>query len=231
MKNKFKVAELILIMAVAVLLSFSGGEIQVSAPARKTVVVDAGHGLPDGGAVGRSGVLESEINLKVSKALQKELEKNGVAVIMTRDGENGIYPEECETIKTKKIADMKKRAEIINGSGATLAVSIHMNYFGAEKYSGPQIFYPKGKESSKEAATFIKTAIKENIGEHCSREIKEVESGIYLFEKADIPIVLAECGFLSNNAEEKLLKSNSYCEKMGKAIAKGIILYLSESKS
>ena len=107
-----------------------------------------------------------------------------------------------------------------------MAISIHMNYFGIEKYSGPQLFCPSDNEKAYEISKMIKNSLLKNIGEHCNREIKKVDGGIYLLKKAKIPIVLAECGFLSNSEEEKLLITDKYCKQMGDALAEGIINYL-----
>ena len=234
MKNKFKTAEMILcviIVMFASLAAIKNNVAEVNSNKNYLVVIDPGHGWPDGGEVGESGVLESDINLSVSKTVEKELEKAGVGVVMTREDENAIYPDENATVREKKRADMRERVKIINESGADMAVSIHMNFFGIEKYSGPQLFCPDNSDASLVAATQIKNAIIADIGEHCTREIKEVTGGIFVLENAKVPMVLAECGFLSNKEEEKLLTNPAYQEKMGKAIAKGIILYLTESKS
>ena len=193
------------------------------------VVIDAGHGLPDGGATGKSGVPESEINLKVSKIVEKELNKAGVDTLMTREGEQGLCDDNDNSVRSKKREDLKNRVKIINESGARLAVSIHMNYFGDSQYSGPQLFIKKESNESRKAALCIKNSIISDIGEHCTREIKETTDNIYIIRNSEIPIVLAECGFLSNREEEKLLITDEYCEKMGKAIAKGIISYLSDN--
>jgi len=192
------------------------------------VIIDAGHGLPDGGASGKSGVSESEINLKIAKIVEKELKKAGISTLMTREGEEGLYKSEGASTRSKKREDLKERVKIFNGSGAKFVISIHMNYFGVEKYSGPQLFCPSGDEQAKRAAENIKNSMLENVGKHCTRAIKEVESGIYIIDNCSIPIVLAECGFLSNRVEEKLLLTEKYQEKMGKAIAEGIITYLND---
>lgn len=234
MKKKLRAVEMILCVFIVVmgcLVANRNDAVVVNSSMKNLVVIDPGHGIPDGGAVGESGVLESEINLMVAETVRNELQKAGVGVIMTRSDENAIYPDENATVREKKRADLRERVRIINESGADLAVSIHMNYFGIEKYSGPQLFCRDKNEMSKKAAIHIKNSIIENIGEHCNREIKEVTGGIYVLEHSDVPIVLAECGFLSNKEEEKLLINPDYCEKMGTAIAKGIILYLTESKS
>jgi len=233
MKKHLKMMEMIfcavLVITVSAIINF-GESVETVSGKKDTVVIDAGHGIPDGGAVGKSGVLESEINLKVSNYLRKALERSGVSVIMTRNDENALYSDEKASIRNKKREDMRKREEIINHSRADMAVSIHMNYFGIPEYSGPQIFCPSGSEKAYIIAGQIKNSFLKNIGEHCTREIKKVDGGIYLLKKAEIPMVLVECGFLSNSQEEQLLITDAYCKKMGEAIAEGIINYL-KSKS
>lgn len=186
------------------------------------IVIDAGHGAPDGGAVGKSGTPESGINLEISKLLASELDKRGYKVLMTRNDENGIFKTENASIKEKKREDMKERLRIANGSGADLFLSIHMNFFGDSKYSGPQVFYKDGSEDGGRAASCIRASFLQNIGEHCTREIKPVRDGIYLLREVKMPAVLVECGFLSNPDEEQLLLSPEYQSKMANAIAEGI---------
>ena len=233
MKKNFKLWELIFCISVFIMCTYFGLQkdaIETAGEMKSAeVVLDAGHGMPDGGAVGESGKKESEINLFVTKVVEKELLKEGINVVLTRKDENAVYTDENASIREKKRDDMHQREKIINESGAKLAVSIHMNYFGIAKYSGPQLFYPAGSGESETAAKLIKNSIMSDIGTHCNRELKAVEGGIYLLKNSRIPIVLAECGFLSNKEEEKLLCSEQYCTKMGKAIAKGIISYLNKS--
>ena len=232
MRKNFKLWEMIFCVLVVIVCSHfasSSNAVETAGGGKTDVVIDAGHGLPDGGAVGKSGKKESEINLFVAKVIEKELIADGISVVMTRNDENALYSSENMTVREKKRDDMRQREKIINESGAKLAVSIHMNYFGIPKYSGPQVFYPSGSDEGEYAAKLIKNSIMSDIGAHCNRQLKEVEGGIYLLSHAKIPIVLVECGFLSNEEEEKLLQSEEYCRKMGRAIAKGIISYLNKS--
>lgn len=213
---------LVLTLTMTFLLFADNNAITVGSFTGRTIVVDPGHGLPDGGAVGKSGVPESELNLKVAKHLEEILTSKGFNVILTRRDEYGIYSPDSKTVRNKKREDMKKRVDITNTSGASLLVSIHMNYFSMESCQGPQVFYLKGSEKSKEAAESIRESIIKNIGEHCTREIKPVSSGIYLLSHTKTPAVLIECGFLSNTEEEKLLITDKYQKKMAASIAEGI---------
>ena len=192
----------------------------------ETIVIDAGHGEPDGGAVSISGHNEASLNLDVALKLCDYLKKNGFNIIMTRENENGIFDENAKTTKEKKVSDMHKREKIMNTSGADLFVSIHMNKFEIAKYSGPQVFYSPNFETSEAIAKSIQQMLISDLKPQMEREIKKSDGGIYLLKKAKIPAVLIECGFLSNPDEEKLLLSDDYRKKMAESIGKGIIKYL-----
>ena len=192
------------------------------------VVCDAGHGIPDGGAVGVAGTFEQEINLAITKKLDEVLEKRGVEVIMTRSTDEGIYDVDADTIRKKKVDDMHKRLNIINNSGADLFVSIHMNSFTDGSASGVHIFYNDDSEDLKGAAEYIKNRIGEITGAKL-HDIKKASKDIYLMKNSQVPAILVECGFLSNPEEEKLLKDEYYQSKMAWAIADGIMEYLSNN--
>jgi len=195
----------------------------------KTIVLDAGHGLPDGGAVGKSGTEEESLNLSVTLYLQEYLEKSGVDVILTRADENGIFDKDKNNIKNKKVSDMHNREKIMNESDADIFLSIHMNKFTESKYSGPQVFYSASHEEGKIMAEIIQKELIHELKPKMEREVKKADSGIYLLKKAKIPAVLVECGFLSNPEEEKLLLSDDYKKRIAWAIYKGIITYYSEN--
>lgn len=192
---------------------------------KKTIVLDAGHGDPDGGAIGATGSVESTLNLSVAKKLKSKLEKKGFTVIMTREDENGIHSEATQGIREKKREDMHKRLEIANGSDADLFVSIHMNQFNAEKYRGAEVLYSDRFENALLLAELIQARLKELDPENQTRSVKKADGSIFLLKNAEIPAVLVECGFLSNPAEEKLLKSEGYQKKVAEAIAGGVEEY------
>jgi len=194
---------------------------------KQSVVIDAGHGSPDGGAVGtETGILEKDLTLSISFLIKEYLEQNGVNVIMTRTDDNGIHTEEAESIKSKKTADLKERVRIANQSNAALLISIHMNHFSDSKYSGPQMFYSKNVSGSLELATLLREKIIKHVGQHCTREIKPVTTELFLLKNCTIPAVIAECGFLSNPEEEKLLCDPEYQQLLATSISEAIIEYL-----
>ncbi len=193
----------------------------------KTIIVDAGHGSPDGGAVGNSGVLEKDLNLSVAMTLQKFFESNGTQVLLTRSDDNGIY-DVSGSIKNKKVSDIKNREEFIKNSDAQVFISIHMNKFSDSKYSGPQVFYSGNNKNSELLAKCIQKSMIAALNPQNKREVKKADSSIYLLDKAQIPAVLVECGFLSNAEEERLLKDESYQRQLAWSVYCGIIEYFNE---
>ncbi len=193
----------------------------VAAEDAKCIVIDAGHGAPDGGAEGKSGVLEKDLNLQIATRLSEKLAESGEHVLMTRADDRGLYENESASIREKKREDMKKRVALSKAEGNLCLVSIHMNHFSDAKYSGPQVFYYTGSEEGRRLAESIRTAFLEEIGPHCTREVKPT-SDLYLLRESEIPAVIVECGFLSNAEEEALLCDAAYQEKIAHAICRGI---------
>ena len=197
----------------------------VSTPvSNKTVIVDAGHGSPDEGASSNSGVTEAEINLQIALKLQNLLEQSGCIVILTRSDENEIYDAESNTIREKKISDMKNRVKIGNESSSDIFVSIHLNKIEQSKYSGWQTFYKPGNDDSKKLATSIQNNLNDAIQKE-NKRIPAALSTVYLMKNVEIPITIVECGFLSNPDEEKLLQTEEYQEKLAWGIYNGINEY------
>lgn len=191
-----------------------------------TIVIDAGHGLPDGGATDKDNNLESDLNLKIALKLQKILEASNCTVLLTRSNENGIYEENAKTIKEKKRSDMNNRVNIANNFDSEIFVSIHMNKTN-DNSSGWQTFYKKNCNNSRKLASLIQSNLNYSISSNNKREIKSI-SDIYLAKNVNIPFVLVECGFLSNINEASLLQNNEYQEKIVWGIYTGIMDYFSE---
>lgn len=184
----------------------------------RVIVIDPGHGGADGGAVGKNGTVEKELNLQVALCLESLLKKTGARVILTRNGDFAL----AET----KREDMRMRRSVKNESGADIFVSIHMNKFSQEKYSGAQVFY-SADDKSKELAEKIQASLKNILDPSNNREAK-VGEGIFLLGEGSVPSVIVECGFLSNEAEEELLKKPEYREKVAWAVYTGIMDYFKE---
>lgn len=186
------------------------------------VVVDAGHGSPDGGAVGAAGTEEQKINLAVAEKLCEVLEGKGIKAVMTRTDENGLFQK--GTVREMKVKDMRKRLEIIKKSDADLFVSIHMNFFTSEEVSGLRIFYNSSYPEIKPLAEDIQNKMSE-LTKAKTSEIKPADNSLFLMKNSPIPSVLAECGFLSNKEEEKRLNNSEYQAKIAWAIAHAIEKY------
>lgn len=182
-----------------------------------TVVLDAGHGSSDSGKVGINGVLEKDINLSISKKTKKYLEKKGVRVIMTRDKDESLAEGENGN---RKVQDMKARVKRINDTKPDLAVSIHQNSYHEESIHGAQVFYYEHSESGEKDARILQEALLA-VDPDNTRQAK-ANTTYYLLKRTEVPILIVECGFLSNQEEAEKLASEDYQKEIAKAIANGI---------
>lgn len=182
-----------------------------------TVVLDAGHGSSDSGKVGINGVLEKDINLSISKETKKHLEKKGIRVIMTRDKDESLAEGEKGN---RKVQDMKARVKRINDTKPDLAVSIHQNSYHEESIHGAQVFYYEHSESGEKDARILQEALLA-VDPDNTRQVK-ANTTYYLLKRTEVPILIIECGFLSNQEEAEKLASEDYQKEIAKAIANGI---------
>ena len=181
---------------------------------RPVIIIDAGHGAPDGGTTGVSGVKEDEVNLAISRRLEALLTLIGCDAIMTRNDGNCIATE-GDTIRQKKQSDLHNRVAMVNGQASAVVVSIHQNHFPDGRYSGPQVFWTDG---GVELANTLQTALTEALSPGSRRSAKR-STGVYLMEHIEHPGVLVECGFLSNPQEERLLASPEHQKKIASVLA------------
>ena len=186
---------------------------------RLTIVIDAGHGGIDGGVVGRvSGVKESDINLSISRCLQKEFEQAGFRVVQTRPTEAGLYGTATAGYKKR---DMQKRAEIIQENAPAL---VHQNFFSMTSRRGAQVFFRNDSSSSRTLACAIQTAFNEM--PETAKKYSALAGDYYVLNCSDYPSVIVECGFLSNPEDEALLITQDYQKKVASVIAQGALSYL-----
>ena len=190
------------------------------------VIIDAGHGLPDGGAVGVNGTVEQQINLSVSQKIQEILSAKGFHVIMTRNDENGLFTA-TDGIRDMKRKDMAKRLEIMKNSNADLFISIHMNYFTAPSVNGLRIFYSANHSEIKPLAERIQSKMSEITGAKTTA-VKTADKNLFLMKNPPLPAILIECGFLSNPIEEKKLNDDDYRSRLAWAISDAIENYYIE---
>ncbi|MGI5959277.1 MAG: N-acetylmuramoyl-L-alanine amidase [Massiliimalia sp.] len=193
-----------------------------------SVVIDAGHGGADGGAVGVHGEIEKEINLAISKDLRDFLALCGFETTMTREDDRSIHDKDCDTLKEQKRSDIHNRAQIMEESKGAVAVSIHQNHFTDSRYGGAQMFYGVKNQESAVLAQFIQKSFVSRIQPENQRMIKEGPESVYLLQNVSCPIVLAECGFLSNEEESALLADETYQAEAAFAVFCGIVEYYNE---
>lgn len=186
-----------------------------------TIVIDAGHGGSDPGSIGyKTKVRESDLNLRLSKMLQEKLESAGINVVMTRNTDESLA--EGSGRKWKK-QDMELRKKLIEKIRPNMVISLHQNSYTNHKLRGAQVFYDKTSEISKEIAESIQQEFINNL----SHSNKHTSPGDYFMLKCSAaPSVIVECGFLSNEEEEKLLLTKEYQEKIIDSIYLGIVKFL-----
>lgn len=185
------------------------------------IVVDAGHGGMDGGGVGVQGVLEKDLNLLVAKELEQALKNNGYQVVMTRSEDVSLCETESQTVRQQKNTDLKARAELANKQKAGVFVSIHMNKFESSDVKGAQVFYKTDDSVGEQYAKNIMAELKKfDTSNH--RVEKTLPNKNLTFSKLNVPGVLVECGFISNEEEAKKLQQESYRTGLVNAIVQGI---------
>lgn len=184
-----------------------------------TIVIDAGHGGRDDGCSGVVGTKESDINLKIAKALKGQLESLGINVVMTRSDGNGLYDANATNFKA---SDMAKRIEIIENAKADMVISIHCNSYINSSECGAQAFYQEGDEISQAFAEATQSQLMSILDNARSNANK---GDYYILKESPCPAILIECGFLSNPKEEKLLNTTDYQNKVSYAIMCGVVKY------
>ena len=189
---------------------------------KKIIVIDAGHGGEDSGAVGVSGVFEKDLNLQIANAVGDLLEKEGYLIVYTRSEDKLLYGSEENVKGLRKISDLKNRCKIAESYPDSVFVSIHMNSFADSKYSGLQVYYADGNEDSRMLATAVQSSVAQMLQPENTRSIKNGK-GMYLLNKTANTAVLIECGFLTNSEECKKLSEKEYQKQLSFSIVCGII--------
>lgn len=194
--------------------------------AGKTIVLDPGHGGPDGGAVGKDGTLEKGIALSVAKKLQSYLQQTGAVVYLTREKDTDLADSETKGLSRRKAEDLRRRLAFIEDKNADLFISLHLNALPSSKWSGAQTFFYPKSDKSEHLAKMIQSEIIRNM-QNTDRTALPI-TGMYLLKHAETPGALVEIGFLSNQRERELLKQVDYQEKMAASIYEGILRYVTE---
>ena len=198
----------------------------VSPPAVTTVLIDPGHGGFDGGTSSADGTAEKDINLFISLYLRDMLRVCGVAVSMTRETDTSTTLSEDDSIRNRKISDMQNRLTMYEH--ASLIISIHQNHFSVPKYHGTQVFYSNNHADSVRVAEAMQQSVRTFLQQDNTRQIKAATNGIYLLHHTTVPAVLVGCGFLSNEEEAALLKSDDYRRQMAWTLFLGFFQFMTE---
>ena len=234
-KKIIKKTKIIAILLIISIIGFIGSEIfekskastMVSQSVGKVIIIDAGHGGEDSGAVGINGIYEKDLNLTIAMTIGEELKNRGYTVIYTRTEDKMLYLPEENIKGMRKISDLKNRCKLTEKYDDPIFVSIHMNSYGASKYSGLQVYYSDENESSRELATKIQNSVRKDLQPENKRQIKK-GSSLYLLENARGTAVLIECGFLTNEKECEKLSEKEYQKRLSFSIICGIIEYIED---
>ena len=179
-----------------------------------TVVLDAGHGGEDSGAVGVTGVLEKDLNFEVVSVLSALLRASGCEVVLTRTEDKLLYTEEENIYGMRKNCDLKNRLKISHENPDALFISIHMNNFTMSQYSGLQVWYSTKREESRSFAEAVQASVREGLQNSNNRSIKAADRNLYLLDRNENPAILIECGFLSNPEECEALSQEDYQKRL-----------------
>lgn len=193
-----------------------------------TLIIDAGHGGIDGGAVGVDGTNEKDINLQIATILNEFLVSYGLKTVMIRTSDCSVNDENAKTVREIKVSDIHNRMKIMNSYENCLFISIHQNSYNSSKYWGTQVFYSPNNEESMQLASSIQNSVVSLLQNNNERQIKKCGKSVYLLYYAKKPAVLVECGFMTNSEELSLLKNEEYQRKMAFSIANGILDYLNK---
>lgn len=208
-------------------LPFGRSEKPVFQPARMpdtVLVIDAGHGGEDGGAVGVNGTVESQINLAVALRLRALMDLYGARSVLLREEDISLHDADCETLREKKVSDLHNRVSSIESTPNAVLLSIHQNTFQTPKYHGAQVFFRSDEESISFAQT-TQNALKTALDSQNERVPALIPETVYLMNHITCPAILVECGFLSNPAEEQLLNTTEYQTKLALTLASAYFTY------
>lgn len=224
----------VLSLTLLALLAIRGltGSVAVSGgvEASRLIILDAGHGGPDGGSSSAGGTKESDINLAITLKTDAVLGLLGERTLLVRETDTDLSDSDARTIAQKKISDIRNRVELINEHPEAILVSIHQNTYPVTKYHGAQVFYAK-TEGSQALAQQLQTALQTAVDPANTRKAKAISSDVYLMNHIEVPGILVECGFLTNPEEEAKLETAEYQKRLAVAIAATITNYETEDDS
>lgn len=190
----------------------------------RVLILDAGHGGEDGGAVSLTGVPESGINLSIVLKTDQLLGFCGQAPVVLRTSDSSLHDSDADTLREKKASDLHNRVSAVEQQENAVLLSIHQNIFTDQKYHGAQVFFAP-TAGSQELAVHTQEILRSAVDPENSRQAKPIPDTVYLMNHISCPAILVECGFLSNPAEEALLRTDAYQTKLAAAMAGAWLQY------
>lgn len=191
----------------------------------RTVVLDPGHGGSDPGAISAGGVKEKDLNLALAEKTAAILRAEGVRVVMTRETDEMLRS--ASGRGGAKAQDLLGRVETARGAGGdSVFVSIHMNSLPAANTRGLQVFYSANDPRSQVLAQALQDLTRAALQPENARQIKKAGSSIFVLDRLEIPAVLVECGFLSNEEDTLLLCDPDYQTRLAAVLAASILGFL-----
>lgn len=191
--------------------------------AGQVIVVDAGHGGDDPGAVSQSGILEKDVALNIASELRDYLQQSGAYVVMTRETDTDLADKGTQGYRKRKVEDLQARVQLIKETEPNFVISIHLNSIGSSRWFGAQTFYHPAFGESKRLAHLIQHRIIQDVGN--TTRVAKADSEIFLLKSAHVPAVMVEVGFLSNLREAELLGQEPYQDRLATSIYKGVLAY------
>ena len=226
------IATVLISTTVGIVIKVYGEDLNIqpadAIPYEKIIILDAGHGGEDSGAVGVNGVLEKDLNLEIALEIGRIFEEKGYVVVYTRTDDRLLYTEQENIHGIRKISDLKNRCKVAERYPNSIFVSVHMNSFGSSKYSGLQVYYSENNEESRALADSIQQKVIADLQKENNRKIKAGKD-MYILENIANTAILIECGFLTNKEECEKLSEKEYKKELSFSIVCGIIEYMEKN--
>ena len=182
------------------------------------VILDAGHGGEDGGAVSVTGVPESQLNLEIVQKLRDILALCGTDPVLLREEDISLHDQSASTLREKKRSDLQNRVAAVESMEGATRISIHQNTYPSSQYHGAQVFYAP-TEGSQALAEHFQSVLREQLQPDNGRAAKQIPDSVYLMNHITCPAILVECGFLTNPGEEAKLRDPGYQRQLAAVLA------------
>lgn len=229
-----KTVNILTICAVTIIFAYMAVTVERNSAKRAVsfggpvVILDAGHGGEDGGAVAADGTREKDINLQITKHIALFFDLFGIDYVSVREDDSLVGDNTLPSVRERKVSDIHRRMELVTQTPGAVLLSIHQNFFVREQYSGTQVFYAPDAAGSPELALSIQQAVVRMLQPDNQRQVKPTEGTVFLLDKASRTSVMVECGFLSNREELEMLKDSQYQAKLSYCVVRGLCDYINK---